>query len=300
MKKIMIFLAFALVASVANAQLSTTLITNDDNVEIINGNTITYSVLCNDTYISPDSVTVSINTTASNGVVTDNGDGTFTYTNSGNYDNETLTYTLSHIAGNSENGIINITNTSVAPVNNAPVATNDIDSAYMGLVVIVNVLSNDNDVDGDSMIVVSTSNGNNGTVTTNGINITYTPTDTNWAGYDTVTYTISDGNGGLDTATVYIQSGTTAQINTYNIISPYFGISMNLLADWGNSFLTMNSNGSVNSVGSAPTNNNSNWKILPNGDIKFTYFGNTSIYPVTPLSSGGYNGFSFGAYQYMI
>lgn len=308
MKKILILLAFTLVASVSNAQISTTIIANTDNVEITNGGSVTYNVLCNDTYISPDSITISINTTASNGTVTDNGDGSFTYINSGNYDNDTITYTLSHILGNSDNGTVNITNTSIAPINNSPIATNDVDSAYMGLDVVVSVLSNDNDPDSDPMTVTNTTNGNNGTVITNGTTITYTPTDTNWAGYDTVTYTISDNNGGLDTATVFIQSGSSAQINSYNIISPHFGISLYLISDWGNSFLTINDNGWVDQTGTGPTSTlGADWIILPNGVLKFippnnpSAFSTLTVEPLsTQISTVWYYGFTLGgAYNYI-
>ena len=98
----------------------------------------------------------------------------------------------------------------------------------MGVNIIVSVLSNDTDADQDNLTVSSVSNGNSGTCTTNGTTIVYTPSNTLWAGYDTVTYTISDGNGGTSNATVYIQSGTTAQINSYNIIAPYFGTQMTM------------------------------------------------------------------------
>ena len=74
------------------------------------------------------------------------------------------------------------------------------------------LLANDSDVDGDP-IVITHVNGSpvgvpiataHGTVVLNvGGTITYTPA-TNYHGPDQFTYTISDGNGGTDTATVYL------------------------------------------------------------------------------------------------
>ncbi len=43
----------------------------------------------------------------------------------------------------------------------------------------------------------------NGTVSFTGSSVTYTPTG-NWSGTDSFTYTISDGNGGTDIATVTV------------------------------------------------------------------------------------------------
>ncbi|MBN2513005.1 MAG: tandem-95 repeat protein, partial [Sedimentisphaerales bacterium] len=70
--------------------------------------------------------------------------------------------------------------------------------------VIVAVLSNDSDSDGDSLTVTGVVNPANGTVVVNGDKtITYTP-DGDYYGTDSFTYTVSDGKGGTDTAAVTI------------------------------------------------------------------------------------------------
>ena len=73
-----------------------------------------------------------------------------------------------------------------------------------GASVEINVLSNDVDVDGDVLSVTSVTQGSNGTVVigVGGI-LTYTP-DANFNGADTFTYSITDGNGGQDMATVNV------------------------------------------------------------------------------------------------
>src|SRR5205823_679556 len=72
----------------------------------------------------------------------------------------------------------------------------------------------------------ATSNG--GTVTTNGLTVTYTPA-AGFTGTETFTYTISDGRGGSDTATVTIfvnappqavNDSYTVQQNSSNNILP--------------------------------------------------------------------------------
>ncbi|RYY04220.1 MAG: retention module-containing protein [Gammaproteobacteria bacterium] len=64
------------------------------------------------------------------------------------------------------------------------------------------LLANDSDIDGDTLSIISVQNPINGTVVLNADgSVTFTPT-ANYNGLATYTYTISDGHGGTDTATV--------------------------------------------------------------------------------------------------
>ena len=67
------------------------------------------------------------------------------------------------------------------------------------------VLSNDNDLDGDALHIVAKTNGAHGvvTITGGGTGLTYDP-DQLYVGTDVFTYTVSDGHGGTDTATVLL------------------------------------------------------------------------------------------------
>ena len=81
-----------------------------------------------------------------------------------------------------------------------PVATNDLASAEAGADVIVDVLGNDSDADGDTLTVAILAGPENGTATTNPDNtVTYTP-NAGFAGVDSFEYEISDGQGGISTA----------------------------------------------------------------------------------------------------
>jgi Ca2+-binding RTX toxin-like protein len=67
------------------------------------------------------------------------------------------------------------------------------------------VLANDSDPDGDSLAITAASDGAHGTVaiTGGGNGLTYAP-EVDYNGADSFTYTVSDGQGGEDTATVSV------------------------------------------------------------------------------------------------
>jgi hypothetical protein len=67
----------------------------------------------------------------------------------------------------------------------------------------ISVLSNDTDADGDTLSVTAVTQGAHGSVVNNSTSVSYTPV-ANFFGSDSFTYSISDGNGGSDTATVSV------------------------------------------------------------------------------------------------
>lgn len=90
-------------------------------------------------------------------------------------------------------------------LNESPIAVDDpnIQTAEDTAVTIA-VLDNDSDPDGDSLQVTSVGNPQNGTVQLNSDgSITYTP-NADFSGNDSFTYTIDDGNGGTNSATVSV------------------------------------------------------------------------------------------------
>ena len=92
---------------------------------------------------------------------------------------------------------------SVNSLNDAPVAQADIDITDQDIAVTLPVLANDSDPDGDWLLVESVTKPSSGTVTNNGTDVTYLP-GPGFKGMDTFTYTVSDGNGGTDTAAVMV------------------------------------------------------------------------------------------------
>ena len=166
---------------------------------------VTINVLGNDTDIEGDTLTVT-GATSPNGTVTVNPNGTITFTPAENFNGDaTIEYTISDGNGGTDTATVAVT---VTPVNDAPDAKNDSSQTDFNTAVVVNVLANDTDVDGDTLTVTGATSPN-GTVTVNpNGTITFTPT-TGFSGDTTVDYTISDGNGGTDTATVTITVGAS-------------------------------------------------------------------------------------------
>jgi VCBS repeat-containing protein len=109
-------------------------------------------------------------------------------------------------------------NITVINVNDPPVAVADNATALENTPVTIHVLNNDYDADvGDTLTVVSATNGTYGSVTYNATDVTYTPVG-NFTGTDSFNYTISDGHGGTDTATVNV-SVSAPVVNTFAFIN---------------------------------------------------------------------------------
>ena len=87
--------------------------------------------------------------------------------------------------------------------NNPPKANDDHSDVTKDTPVIIDVLANDFDPDGDSVSVVSVGAAANGSVSFTSTNVTYTP-NPDWVGTDNFSYTISDGNGNTSTANVSV------------------------------------------------------------------------------------------------
>ena len=100
--------------------------------------------------------------------------------------------------GGRASATLRLTVANVAPAANGDTATTSEDTA-----VTIAPLGNDTDIDGDPLTIVSASAAN-GSVTVNaGGTVTYTP-NTNFSGTDTISYTISDGEGGQSSATITV------------------------------------------------------------------------------------------------
>jgi VCBS repeat-containing protein len=111
---------------------------------------------------------------------------------------------------------------TVNPVNDPPVAVNDLVSTMQDTQVIVSVLANDMDVDGDTLILetVDSSSANGGTISINpdGSTVTFSPAP-GFLGEDTFTYTASDGTTLSNLATVNVNVLLTNHLPEANVDS---------------------------------------------------------------------------------
>ena len=112
----------------------------------------------------------------------------------------------------------------VSPGNTAPVATDDTSSTVEGQWVLIDVLVNDADADGDGLTITNLTQPANGTVILSG-QVEYTP-NPGFTGQDTFTYTAYDGMANSNVATVYLTviPGNTAPVATDDTSSiPWHG-----------------------------------------------------------------------------
>lgn len=141
-------------------------------------------------------------TQGSDGSVAINSDSTVIYTPNPNFiGTDQFTYSISD--GRAGTDTANVMVTVNTPPNQPPVAVDDATTTTENTAVVIAVLANDTDPDGDPLAVVSVTQGANGAVTLAANLPTYVPA-TDFVGPDTFTYTISDGQGGTNTATVSV------------------------------------------------------------------------------------------------
>ena len=134
--------------------------------------------------------------------------GQITYTPAANYngpasfdyqvcDNGTTNGSPDHQCGT---GTVNIT---VDSVNDNPIAANDAATTDEDTPVIIDVVSNDTDVDGDLLTLDSVNSAANGTVTISSGKALFSPS-ANFSGTGSFTYVVKDGQGGQATGNVTV------------------------------------------------------------------------------------------------
>ena len=156
--------------------------------------------MANDTDPDGNVLTITAVTQGAHGTVTTNST-TITYTPATNFNgNDAFSYTISDGQGGTASAAVSV---SITPRNDAPLARADSATTPEGIRVIITVLANDTDPDGDVLAITAVTQGAHGTVTTNGTTITYTPA-ANYVGTDTFSYTISDGKGSTAAAAVSV------------------------------------------------------------------------------------------------
>ncbi|UFN68270.1 tandem-95 repeat protein [Vibrio alginolyticus] len=162
-----------------------------DSADVVEDTPTIINVLGNDTFEGTDKVvSLDADNGPKNGTVIVNNNGTVTYTPDDNYvGKDTFTYVVTS-GGVSEFTTVEV---NVTPVNDAPVAKDDIATTQEDTVVTIDVLPNDTDVDGDKLSIESASvPKEQGTVEVVNGKLVFTPAE-NFNGDAEITYTITDG-----------------------------------------------------------------------------------------------------------
>jgi VCBS repeat-containing protein len=162
-------------------------------------------VLANDTDAEGTTLTASVVANPTNGTLTLNADGSFTYTPAANF-NGTDTFTYAASDGSAQSAATTVT-IAVNSQADAPTANDDtFNVANDGAAEMLSVLANDtsNPDAGQTLTITAVTQGSNGgTVSFTGTTLSYTPAS-GFVGTETFTYTIRDTDNLTDTATVTV------------------------------------------------------------------------------------------------
>ncbi len=175
-------------------------VANEDSVKTDEDKEITIDVLSNDSDNDGDSLTIKSVTEPKNGT-TKIYNGQVEYIPNSNYNgDDSFTYTIEDSSKATATAKVNIV---IKAINDAPLANDDSAQTDINKTVTVDVINNDSDIDGDSLIIESISTPTYGDVVINNGKVDYTP-HKDFSGKDSFTYKISDGE--LDSeATVNIE-----------------------------------------------------------------------------------------------
>lgn len=180
----------------------------DDAVMTNEETLINIVVMANDALPTTGAFNIQSTTPPTNGVITVLANGTIDYTpNVDFFGVDTFTYTLADASGRTSTATVTVTvkNVQDPPIANADSGSTPEDTTLPN----INILANDSDPDND-MLTVTMATPGNGMVTINPDGtIDYTP-NAGFFGTDTITYTITDGNGGFATSTVLINVAPVA------------------------------------------------------------------------------------------
>ena len=208
----------------------------NDTLDILEDAAVTVvPVLANDTDADGDTLQVTAVTQPAAGGAVTLLSGIVTFTPAANYNGTTtFTYTVSDGQGRTASATVTV---NVQSVNDVPDAMDDgFELPENPGASVLDVLANDTDADGDTLVVQSvTQPASGGTVTLVGGVVTVTPV-INFNGELVFTYTVSDGAGGTDTATVIVSVGQTnippvANDDTFSVNEDSTATSLAVLAN---------------------------------------------------------------------
>jgi len=177
-------------------------VARDDSALTAEDTSVNIDVLANDSDVDGDTLMVIGVTQGAHGTVIANLDGTVNYTPNANFNGaDSFSYTISDGQGGEVTAAVAVT---VTPVNDDPSPVDDNATTPEDTPIVIDVLANDSDADGDALVIQTVTQGAHGTVVINGDGSVIFSPELNFNGNDSFTYTVSDGQGGSGTATVFV------------------------------------------------------------------------------------------------
>ncbi|GGY69423.1 hypothetical protein GCM10011613_12200 [Cellvibrio zantedeschiae] len=233
-------------------------------------------VLANDTDAENNPLTAVLVAGPAHGALTLNADGTFSYVHDGS---ETTQDTFTYRANDgSVNGNIVTVTINVSPVNDVPVANDDVASVNENSSVTVAVRANDTDAEGGALTVSGVTQGANGAVVIDAVtgNPIYTP-NSGFSGTDSFTYTVQDNAGATSTATVTVTVnplGNVAPVSAPDTYSVAEGGTLSVAIGAG--VLANDSDANTDPLTAVLVAGPTNGSLSLNADGTFTYIHNGS------------------------
>jgi subtilisin family serine protease len=173
-----------------------------DDIAVSEDTPTDLAVLANDTDPDGDSLSVASATQAAHGTTSVNANGTIHYTPNANFfGDDFFDYTVSDGHGGSATTSVKV---RVQAVADAPDAVNDSATTAEDSALDITVLANDTDGDNDPLTVTSVGSAVKGTPTINANGTIHFVPAANATGAASFQYTISDGHGGSDSASVAV------------------------------------------------------------------------------------------------
>lgn len=193
----------------------------------------TILVIANDTDVDNDVLTVVSVTQPGHGSAVINGTN-IVYTPHENYHgSDSFSYVASDGKNDSASAYISV---SISAVNDLPLAAKDSATVQEDQSINIDVLSNDTDVDQDTLSIIAVSQGHHGQVSLVSNQVAYLP-NPDFNGNDSFTYTVSDGKGGQTDGNVTVSVASVNDAPIARIDVPLHNvISDALIADGSGSF----------------------------------------------------------------
>ena len=188
-------------------------VAGDDAATTTVGTSIAVEVLADDVDPDGDRLALGLATVPVAGGTAGCAGSTCTYQPAAGFvGTDRFTYRITDPAGLSATATVTVVVAAPAPTNRAPLAGADSATTGAGSPVVVDLLANDSDPDNDPLTTRVTTVPGNGSVTCVGDRCTYTP-NAAFTGTDSFDYQLSDGRGGLATATVTLTVTPAVQPN---------------------------------------------------------------------------------------